>query len=421
MIASRGNTLPFWIPARFLLTGMLALPVAYTTLLVRPEWLLGYHATPPLLAIVHIVTLLFATSIFAGAVQQLAPVLLATPLHSVPMARWSYPPIAVGGAGVVAGFALGYRVELLVVGGVLVLAGLVVVAVNLARTAMSTPKMDTIDAALVASFLYLVATVVIGTLLAASRRVPALVGVADALPLHLGLGLFGAFFLGIASAGHKLLAMFTLSHGVAKWRLRWLARLVHAAVALLLIGAVLDVAAHRIASLLLAGAVALFLLDTLAQLRERRRRELDAAIRHYLCACGFLVVTLALAAVGSYVAAVASLLAGFLTVLIGGMAVKILSFLAWQARYAPHVGRSDVPLLRDMPLAALERASLWGLGIGALGVVAAVQWSPSVPLLRSAVALGAVGGWALFAQGLWIVFGEQSRRTPSAGTAQEAT
>lgn len=425
MIAARGNALPFWLPARFLLTGMLAVPVAYTSLVVRPAWLLGHHATPPLLAVVHIMTLLFATAIFAGAIQQLAPVLLATPLHSVRLASWSYPLIAGGGAVVVSGFALGYRVELLVVGGTLAMAGLVMVAVNVVRTALAASSRDPVDAALVASILYLVLTLAIGTLLAASRRVPALASMTDALPLHLGLGLFGAFFLGIASAGHKLLAMFVLSHGVSALRLRWLAGLVHAAMALLLIGTLLDVPVHGFAAILLAAAILLFIVDAGVHLHNRRRRDVDAAVRHYLAACPFLVLAAVLTGLGAYPGTVAALLGSFLPVLIGGMAVKILSFLTWPERYAPQVGRSAVPLLREMPLPELERTTLWGLGIGGLSVMAIVLWSPPASLTRLLMAIGAVGGWALFAQGLWIVFGRHTRPVVHDKTkiipAQEAT
>lgn len=427
MLSASGNALPFWIPARFLLTGAFALPAAFTALAVRPDWLLAYHATPPMLAVVHTVTLLFATTIFAGAVQQLAPVLLATPLYSVRLARWSYPLVVGGAVGVVAGFAGGYRVAWLVAGGVLALAGLVTVAVNLIRTAARAKRSGTADGALVASFVYLVLTVLMGTLLAASRRVPELGGLADALPLHLGLGLFGAFFLGIASAGHKLVAMFVLSHGTPAWPLRWLAILVHAAMALLLAGVLLDAFSSRLlgatargavdvaAAILLAGAVGLFLLDTALHLRNRKRRALEAAIRHYVAASAFLVAAFALAAAGGYPAAIAALLAGFLPLLIGGMAVKILAFLTWQHRYAPVVGRKRVPLLRDMPIAWLEPITLGALGAAGLGVIAVVLWDLPVGFTRALMTVGAAGAWALLAQGLWIVFGTH------APTMQEAS
>ena len=412
------SALPFWVPARFLLIGLAALAAAFTALAVHPEWLLGWRATPAMLAVVHTITLLFVTMTFAGAAQQLAPVLLETPLRSVSLARASFPLLFAGSLGVVGGFALGFRVPWLAAGGVLALSALMVVAVNLALTARDARRRDAVDLSLLASFGYLLLALALGTLLALARVVPGLAGVANELPLHLGLGLFGAFFLGIAAAGHKLLSMFLLSHGVGTARLRALAVLVHAAMVLLLLGAVFELPLDGVAALLLGVAVALFLIDTLLHVRARRRRTLEPAVRHYIAACGFLVVAIAAAATGQWTAAVASVVAGFLPLLVAGMSVKIIAFLAWQHRFAPHVGARPVPLLRDLPLPALEPVALAGLVAGGTGVVAAYLVQPDAWILRVALLGGAAGAWACLAQSLWIVFAEHAPKNATApGTA----
>ena len=415
MMSPPSSALPFWVPARFLFTGLAALCAALTALALDPELLLGWRGTSAMLAVVHTATLLFVTMTFAGAVQQLAPVLLETPLRSLALARWSYPLLAAGGVGVVLGFAFGYRVAWLAAGGVLALSGLGLVVCNVALTAARSTRRGVADGILVTSVVYLLLTLVMGTLLALARVIPTLSGVADALPLHVGLGLFGAFFLGIAGAGHKLLAMFVLSHGVSAARLRALGGLVHAAMALLLVGALFDLPLHAVAAILLALAVLLFLADTFAHLRARRRRFLEPAVRHYVVACAFLVVALLAAAIGNWTAAVASILAGFLPTLVAGMSLKILAFLAWQHRYARHVGSRTVPLLRDMSLAPLEPLVLWGLAVGGAGVVAAYLVAPDGTLLRVPLAAGAIAAWACLGQGLWIAFADHGP-SPSAGT-----
>lgn len=426
MLSGRDSTLPFRFPARFLLTGTLALAAAFTALAVHPEWLLGWRAAPAMLAVVHTLTLLFVTLTFAGAAQQLAPVLLATPLRSVAVARWSYPLIAGGAIGVVGGFAFGYHVPALATGGVLALAGLASVAWNLLRTAAAARRRDVASVALIASFGYLLLTVLMGTLLALSRRVPGLGELADALPLHLGLGLFGAFFLGIAGAGHKLVGMFVLSHGVGETRLRTLTIAVHVAMAALVAGTFLDARLHLVAAMLLGVAVVLLLVDTGAHLRARRRRPIEPAIRHWLAACGFLALAAGAAALGAWTAAVAGFLAGFLPILVAGMGVKILAFLAWQDRYAPKVGTTEVPLLRDLPLGPLEPIMLWGLIAGGLGVTLAYLTQLPPAILRVATVAGAAGAWAYVAQGLWIVFADHAagaRHAPrrSKALSQEAS
>lgn len=413
----RANAVPFWVPARFLLTGAASLAAAATALALDPELLLGYYATPAALAVVHTLTLGFASMVLVGAMHQLMPVVLVTQLHSARLGTVTYWLLLAGSAGVVIGFATGYRVWLLATGGSLAVCGLLVFAYNVWRTSRSATSRDAVGAAMLAAAMYLTATAAAGVLVALSRRIPAL---ADALGnptlLHLGLGLFGTFFLAIAGAGHKLLGMFVLSHGVSQKRLRLLTGAVHVGLALLAIQTFTGLPLLELAGLALIAAVILFLLDVIAIVRKRVRRKLGLPLRLFVLAPVLLVPTALFSAVGPAPAAVAAILFGFVTLSIVGMYSKILGFLTWQHRYGALVGRARVPLLGELALGWLDRCTFWCITVSVPLVVATrVVASPLVATIGAT--LFAVAAWSQLVQAFWIVFGDHSLEAPAAEPA----
>lgn len=405
------NALPFGVVARFLVTGALALALAATALALRPELLLGAYAAPGLLAVVHGLTLGFATLILVGALHQLAPVLLVTRLYAPRLGDLSYALMTAGMLSIVLGFALGYRAGLLALGGGLELGGLLVFAYNFWRTRQQAAQQSAITSLLFAALGYLVLTVSLGLGMALARLEPALVVFARFTPLHLGLGLGGAFFLAVAAAGHRLLAMFVLAHGMTQTRLRTLGWLLHVALLALLLQGLVGGAFWRAALGLMAGAVLLYALDLWAILAGRMRKALEPALQSYLLASVFLFAALGLTAWGELPAAVTSVLAGFLPLAVTGMLVKIGGFLSWQHRYAAESGKAPVPLLRDMVSLGLVRLSVAGLFLGALGLVA-VWLCPVAVLARVASFLWALGAWGALAQLLWTMFGRHPLRRP---------
>lgn len=411
------NAVPFAIPARFLITGAAALSLALTALALRPSLLLGATAAPGLLAVVHTLTLGFAAMILLGAMHQLMPVMLVTSLHAPKLGVWTYVLYVLGSAGVIGGFALGFVVPLLAAGGTLIVVALWVFLYNLIRTAMKATVHSPVGHALVAAGVYLTLTATFGVLLGLERDVPALARVLGyATPLHLGLGLFGAFLLAIAGAGHKLLGMFTLSHGAVAWRLRVLTYLVHLALLLIAAGVLLRLPTALPAVLALGIAAALYALDVWAILQKRMRKALELPMRHYVLGGGFLLLAIPLALVRHYSAALYSVLGGFIVLAVAGMLVKIASFLTWQHRYAKQAGKTPVPLLKDMTQVGLEHASFWALGLGALLNVAALFWQVQLLAIPGTV-LSAIGAWSLLSHVLWIIFGIHRPRPREAPAA----
>ena len=418
---TRFSAVPYWMPARFLLTGALALAAAGTVLALSPRLLLGHYATPAALATVHTLTLGFASITLVGAMHQLIPVVMVTQLHSARLGNVTFGLLLPGTLGVVLGFATGYRVWLLVIGGSLVVVSLLVFLYNVWRTYLTATARDPVTRAMLAAAAYLTVTAGAGLLIAASRRLPELAqAIGNPTLLHLGIGLFGTFFLAIAGAGHKLLGMFLLSHGVSQWRLRLLTYAVHLGLALLAVEAFSSLQLLPFAAGSLGVAILLFALDLVAILRKRVRRKIGLPLRLFILAPLLLIATAMLATLGMTRAAVAAMLIGFITLSIAGMYGKILGFLTWQHRYSNLVGRAPVPLLNELATPWLDRTTFWSMTV-AVPLIVVTQLIDTPILARVGALSFAVAAWSLVGQAGWIVFGRHTqaptavKRTTSPG------
>lgn len=421
------NAVPFRVPARFLAVGALALAAFWTTLAVAPQWSLAHVQRPAVLALVHVFTLLFASSVLIGALHQLVPVLLVGRLHAPAWGGPTWLATTAGGAAVVTGFALGVRPAWLATGGLLALTGATLLLANLAATAWTVRRVDLPAAAVLASAAALWTTFAFGTLIALSRQLPALApAFATVTPLHVTLGLVATFALAIAGAGHKLLAMFVLAHGVSP---RWLRAALSAAFAAVAAAAAvawlpagLAVPARALVVASVAATALALALDVRAILTRRLRKRPDVYVATYLAGAGAFVPAAALLVLGRPEEAVMLALLGAVAPAIAGMQVKIASFLTWNHRYAGRVGREPggTPMLADMTVPALGRVTGVGLPFAATATVVArlmeggATAAPgpwTLALARIGALAGALAAWCLAVHLAWIVFG---RHRPSA-------
>jgi hypothetical protein len=436
MNAGRDAVRPL-LPASAIVAGAAALFATTLFLMAQPAVLTQHVGSPRLIALTHGFTLGFVTLVYLGTLQQLPAVMFVTRLVWPRLGYATLATFAAGAAVLVFGFGSGMRTVLLATGGTLVCLALGLALLQLLLTARTRPPRDAASRALITAVVYLFVTVVLGLALAAVRARPALAGTLgyDA-SFHQYVGLLGAFLLGIAGAGQKLLSMFALSKGGPAWRLRVMAYLVHASVLSLVLGAVVQrtVAGNAasagawlssLAVLALAGAAALQVWEVFAVLARRLRKRLEAPVRRYVIAHAFLPVSGVLVLVGQREAATAAFLLGFVGLAVSGMLVKILSFLTWTAAYAPpfapHSAQraagapggpstttttarqpSPPPLLRDLLRPELEPVTTWGLAGGTVAAVVAMlgAWPPAA---TGAALLLAVGALAQVAQVVHIV------------------
>lgn len=346
---------PLSLPLGFFAAGTAFLLWGLLLLASHPEALQAARH-PVLLASSHLLFLGFGVGVLVGALHPLVPVVLESPL---PRPALGYPTLALWGAGLplqTLGF-LQADPRWVALGGGLVLLGLLLFAGHLALAFRRASRWSPVATALAWVSFYLALTPLLGMLQALTLRY----GLYDPERMagHVLAGLVGVFLLSILGVGHKLVSMFTLSHGTDEGVLGLLLWVLNLGLLGLALGQPMGLG-------LLALGLALAFYDTWRVLRHRVKRALDVGVRHYLAGLAFLPLSLGALLAGEPLRAGLWFGLGFLGLVVSGMLYKIVPFLVWTQRYAPRVGLEPVPALKAMlPERAADAAGLL-LGLGAL-------------------------------------------------------
>lgn len=406
------------VPLRFVVAGVLALPVAVGLVAVRPDILAAYHYNQYTIAATHLWVLGFLCSVVMGAMYQLVPVALETRLHCERLARWHFVLHLIGVAGMVWMF---WRWDLKQVGhfGSVLAAGVGLFVYNLARTLCRVPRWSLVATGITAALCWLVLTVLAGLAIAATKCTydsletlprghvlrPALValqatawwlGRFDPLGVmhaHAHLGGLGFFGMMIVAVSYKLLPMFTLSELQSPRRAGTALLLLNLGLAGVVLALVLRRGWQPVAGGVVLVGLALYGMEVRAILRARKRRVLDWGLRHFLVALGLLALTALLGLGLGWPGLPVTLwttqletvygwlgLAGVVSLTVVGFLYKIVPFQVWYHCYARQVGRFRVPVLAELYSARLQVASLVLALAGLLGAAlgAALASAPGV-------------------------------------------
>ncbi|MBU6399633.1 MAG: cbb3-type cytochrome c oxidase subunit I [Verrucomicrobia bacterium] len=423
-MAIEGHAPVVGLPLRFLITGMLALGLGVGLLVLRPDLLATYHYNQYVIAVTHLFTLGGITTIIMGAMYQLVPVALETPLYSQRLARWQFVLHTVGFTGMVGMFwvwnlpQVGHFASILGLG-----VGLFVY--NLARTLRQSPRRNAVTGGIASGLGWLVLTVLAGLYLAAAKcwTFSPFAPLAQ-MHAHAHLGVIGFFIMMILGVSFKLVPMFALSE-VRSWRrAAWAIGLVNAGLAGLFVTILVGSLWKLAFAGLLIGGLAVYGGEINAILRARKRRQLDWGLRYFVTAlAGLLPVAglgvvlawprLPLTALTTQLENVYGFLAliGVVTFAILGMLYKIVPFLVWYHRYSREIGRQKVPALADLYSARLQALGYWLYlaGLLATGVATAFGHAPGV---RWGCALLAAS-LAVFALNMGKIFSHLVRPKPS--------
>ncbi|HWG84328.1 MAG TPA: hypothetical protein VNT60_02505 [Deinococcales bacterium] len=350
------RVIPFAIPAGFILAASLFLAFGAVLLGLNPG-ALAEARDPVTLTAAHLLILGFGVGVLMGAMHQLVPVVIEVQL---PRPGWGYWTLGLWAGGLpfqLRGFLTGDPL-LIAAGGALVLLGILVFAAHMLFAFRAAASWSPVHSGLAWVVAYLALTPTVGVLQALSMKFGSYDP--DRIVVHAVVGLVGVFALAVFVVGHKLLAMFTLSHGGNDRVLGALLWAVNGGI----LATALDA---RAGAVLLAAAYLLAATDTALILRARTKRPLDVGVRHYLLALGFLGLSGLAFLSGHPMAGGAWFLLGFLAIVVTGMLYKILPFLTWVHRYSGKVGKgSKVPLLREMYPAWAPEAAMLLLAAGAL-------------------------------------------------------
>ena len=348
---------PFWLPASHFAAGLFSLSMAALLLpTVVADLAAGRFLQPRVVAITHLVTLGWLTVSIMGALCQLFPVVLGTPLRWIRLSALTLMLFVPGLLVFVGGLVTG-RGVLVIAGAVVFASALVLFLINATATLWrARSKRDLTWWTLAAAFFFLAATITFGISLAVNLRAAHLEDRLTALAVHVHVALGGWVLLVVMAVGRRLLPMFLLSHGTHELPLR-IAVIAMSAGALLLsvLHGFMTPAVFVTGVVLMGIGTTALVAQVAGYLKQRHRPQLDAGLRLVL-AGGLLVmvaivlgITLIATDLPMHVTAAYGVAAvGGLALFVAGHYYKILPFLLWNHRFAPLVGKRPLPKIAEL-------------------------------------------------------------------------
>lgn len=406
------------LPAQHFVAALLFLSAGSLGLVwIAPELAAGLYLSPHVAAVTHCFTLGWLTTTIFGALYQLLPVALGTPIRSERWGHVSFWCHAPGVALFVSGIATGSQL-LRHLGVALIATGILCIAINVSLSLRASSERDVIWAAIATAQGFLVATLGIGLLLVHNLHTGILGGArVRVLALHLHIAMIGWVLIMIVGISQRLLPMFLLGQVESTRLARYSVALLAMGLLALTAGLLGAPATQSATTTWLAwtGVVAIdagvfcYLAQVLRIYRARARPRLDAGLRHVAVALMFIVVSAALGPIvlsmgnhhpGLAIAYVMLALLGGLTMFAIGQFYKIVPFLIWISRFRQQMGRRRVPTIAEMFSARVAHCGLVSLSLAIVTLAAGA-------LLGSAAMVRA-GAW-LFVSGV-ALFMSQMRR-----------
>ncbi len=332
---SLSQTPPLSVPLRFFLTAPLFLAAAALLLMFSGNSLVAGRWSSTMLALTHLVTLGFLGLCMVGALQQLLPVLLGTPLRSPRLvSALLHLSMVPGIVLLVAGMGASQPL-LLQWGSVLLLPALLLfillIGYGLWRSTSRHATVPAMGLALLG--LLLLGGIALWLLWMGRWHLPLAHPITT---LHIGwgaLGWIGALLIGVA---YQVVPMFQITPDYPSRLRRWLIP----TLALLLLSWSGLYLWYPLLAIIPAGLLALlfvlFALQTLRLQQQRKRRLADVTLDFWKLAMGCLMLSVAVWALGQWLVwspldmvLGALFLLGFAASAVNGMLYKIVPFLVW--------------------------------------------------------------------------------------------
>ena len=398
---------PISVPLRFFAVAPLFLSLAALILLSGADNPFSDAHMPALLAATHCITLGFMATIMVGAMQQILPVVIGSPMPASRMAAWIiFLPLLSGALLLPAGFLMGRPSLLNLAWPLLLLAFTIFIAASLVSLARS-PARNATRTALQLSICALAAGLVLGVLLArgyaTGTALPNAGGLASA---HVSLMLGGWVLLLIVGVSYQVVPMFQLTPNYPKWLTVTLAPAIFGALLLneFLLFAQPEsrwlVTVAQVMFWVVAGG---FAIATLGVQAKRRRRVADVTLSFFrlgmvalLCAA-LLATATQLRQVSDRLEMLTAVvfLLGFVMSVMHGMLYKIIPFLVWFHLFRGGM-KAGIPNMKEIIPERWMRRHLWLHRGTLLAALCAPWWGAAARMLALGLLLqGALLGYAL--------------------------
>lgn len=396
----RGPVPSSMLGLRYLLTASVAFLLALAGCLWLAPELAGHYYHPRLLALTHTATLGWITLSIMGATYQLLPIVLERPLWSDRLARWQFLALVSGIGGMIAHFYLATWFGL-ALAAALTAVGMALHGLNVGLTMKGLPTWGFTDRMMVLALAGLALTALFGLALGSLRFLGLAPGnLLGTLHAHFHLAMLGWVAPMVMGISARLYPMFFLAGEPGGWP--GLLQLWGLGVGV----PALTLGLLAVPALLAPGAVAAsaavigHVVWVSALAADRRRPALDWGLRFVLTGTAALLPAMVmglgfstglLAGPRLGLAYALLVLAGWVSLTIVGMLLKIVPFLVWYRVYGPRAGRAPVPALGELSQPAAEALS-YGLLTGGVTwlVLAAVLGGPAS--LRIGAGIELAGG-----------------------------
>lgn len=393
---------PISVPLRFFAAAPLFLLLAALSLATGTGDPFTDTRSPALLAATHCITLGFLTLVMMGAIQQIMPVVIGSPMPAYTV-RYTFLPMLAGTLSLSAGFLLNNPALFNAAWLLLGFAGLVFVGsclISLARAGAKNPT----KIALLLSVISFAATLALGALLARGYAVGLPLDYSKLAASHVSLGLGGWVMMLIAGVSYQVVPMFQLTPNYPRW-------VTASLTPILFFSLLANIATHWLDAPTLASmstgvfcaAVLCFALITLRLQTLRRRRVADATLSFFRSAMLSLLCAalLTLAAIYSplqdyfHILAVVIFVLGFALAVIFGMLYKIVPFLVWFHLFRGGA-KKGVPNIKEIIPEIWLWRHLWLHRCTVLAALLASVWPPALWLIIAGLSLqGLLLGYTL--------------------------
>jgi len=397
---------PISVPLRFFIAAPLFLLLAALMLVSGADDPFADMHSPALLAATHCITLGFMAMIMLGAMQQILPVVIGSPMPASRLTTWlTFLPLLSGALLLPAGFLLGKPVLLTLAWPILGLAFITFISAGLIGLARA-PARNATRTAILLSILALGLAIALGMLLAHGYATGSQLPYPRLAAAHISLSLGGWVLLLIVGVSYQVVPMFQLTPSYPKWLARGLAPALFIVLLLGLLSLLLENMPHWVvivAQILFWSLAGCYAVVTLRLQNKRRRRIADATLSFFrlgmmalLCAALFASATLLFPGIDRLgtLSAVLFLL-GFAMSLIHGMLYKIVPFLVWFHLFRGGVKRG-VPNMKEIIPEVWMWRHLWLHRSTLLAALFAPWWNAASWLVALGLLLqGLLLGYAL--------------------------
>ncbi len=345
------------LPLSFIVFALIAFSVSQIILFFNStELLQGMFRIPKVWMSAHFLLLGFAVMTAMGAMYQLIPVTFLTSIWNQKLGFAQFFITAIG----LTSFAilLGYRTNIAVYGGALVVIGILIFIFQMFKTMAALEKVTTMASFVIAALVCLFLTITAGFLLAWNLAFGETFDHVSILLSHMTLGLAGWFTLLIIGLSYKMVPMFSLSHGFTnKWADPALYTYV-TGLAVTIISYWVQMPTIRVVGLfLLFLGYGFFALDMKEVLAKRVKKRLDKPFAFSITAIWNGLVMHLVALLAGMFGLYSENVWGWIIYLymmtwiifsMLGYLYKIVPFLVWTHKYSEKVGKEKVPTLKEM-------------------------------------------------------------------------